>query len=870
MSRPTPTRRRTGRRFLLLYLFLLAASWGVRHFAVPSPSPATRDGIATRRFIRLQGVRLSWLHVPPSSSGPDASPTLPVMLIHGSPGQAADLRRLFPGLSGRRRILAPDLPGFGRSDRDIPDYSIAAHARYLLELLDQEGIERVHLVGFSMGGGVALELYDLAPERIASVTLLSSIGVQEMELFGDYRMNHLVHGAQLALLKLILDGIPHFGLLDGGMLDIPYARNFYDSDQRPLRGILIRLDPPTLIYHGRNDPLVPLAAAKEHARLVPQSVLEVVDGDHFMVFTRGDQVARAVSRFLDRVEAGREPTRAQADPARIAASLKPFDPSTVPEANGVALLVLMLLIALATLVSEDLTCIATGLIIVQGRIGFLPGVLACFAGIFFGDLLLYLAGRWIGRPALSRRPLRWFLSAERVEQGSRWFRRRGPIVIGLSRFTPGTRLPTYFAAGMFRTGFWRFSLYFFVAAGLWTPILVAFSMFAGSDVLRYLSWMERYGVVGLIASAFLILLVVRFLAPLLTWRGRRRMKGRFLRITRWEFWPPWLFYPPVVLHILFLGLRYRCLTLFTAANPAMPAGGFISESKSAILDGLIRGGSGDSIARYLLLPGGARDENFRQARRFMERESLEFPVVLKPDIGQRGSGVRVVRGETDLKRCIESTGETMILQEYVPGVEFGVFWYKLPGEPEGVVFSITEKVIPEVTGDGRRSLERLILEDRRAVAMAEVYLAGRPDAADTIPRAGERVPLTELGTHCRGAVFLDGSRVNGPGLAGALEEISGGYEGFWFGRYDLRVEDPADLALGRRFKVIELNGVTSEATHIYDPKTGLFEAWRVLRKQWSVAFEIGARNRKAGVRPATVRELVRLILRYRSESSGRE
>jgi hypothetical protein len=59
--------------------------------------------------------------------------------------------------------------------------------------------------------------------------------------------------------------------------------------------------------------------------------------------------------------------------------------------------------------------------------------------------------------------------------------------------------------------------------------------------------------------------------------------------------------------------------------------------------------------------------------------------------------------------------------------------------------------------------------------------------------------------------------------------------------------------------VVELNGVTSEATHIYDPSNSLLNGYRVLMKQWRIAFEIGARNRRQGVEPASVRQLFRLL-----------
>ena len=73
------------------------------------------------------------------------------------------------------------------------------------------------------------------------------------------------------------------------------------------------------------------------------------------------------------------------------------------------------LIAAATLISEDLTCIGAGALIAAGKIGFLPGVLACVAGIYFGDLLLYFAGRLIGRPILCWKPLRTLLTEEKLD-----------------------------------------------------------------------------------------------------------------------------------------------------------------------------------------------------------------------------------------------------------------------------------------------------------------------------------------------------------------------------------------------------------------------------------------------------------------------
>jgi hypothetical protein len=322
-----------------------------------------------------------------------------------------------------------------------------------------------------------------------------------------------------------------------------------------------------------------------------------------------------------------------------------------------------------------------------------------------------------------------------------------------------------------------------------------------------------------------------------------------------------MFYPPVLVWILWLGLRFRGPLVFTAANPAMPAGGFIAESKKAILDGLA--GAGERVARTALLPAALPPaERVAAARRFLDREGLTLPAVLKPDSGQRGSGVAVVRDDAALVAYLERAAVDTLIQEYVPGFEFGIFYFRHPGAERGRVFSITEKRMPVVVGDGQRTLERLIYHDPRAVCMTRHYLAVQRDPS-RVPAAGEAVTLVELGTHCRGAIFLDGRRLLTPELESAIDAISRGYDGFFFGRYDVRTADPAALGRGEGFTVIELNGVTSEATHVYDPRVGLLGAWRTLCRQWRIAFEIGAANRERGVAPARLRELLAAIRAYR-------
>jgi hypothetical protein len=340
------------------------------------------------------------------------------------------------------------------------------------------------------------------------------------------------------------------------------------------------------------------------------------------------------------------------------------------------------------------------------------------------------------------------------------------------------------------------------------------------------------------------------------------MLSTWRRSTRWEFWPPWMFYPPVLAYMAYLMAKHRSMTVFTAANPAILAGGFIGESKVDILEGL--SGAGEYVARSSLLDGTLSTAlKILAVRRFMVDEGLTFPIVLKPNYGQRGSGVVVVRSVEALETCIRQSSVDTIVQEYVDGAEFGVFYYRYPSEPHGRIFSVTEKKFPAVVGDGRRTLEQLILHDQRAVCAARLYCDRHRDKLAVVPADGEAFPLVELGTHCRGAMFLDGGWVLTPELEERFDAISRGFDGFYFGRFDVRVHGGIDaFRAGFGFKIIELNGVTSEATHIYHPGTPLMTAYRVLMRQWRIAFDIGAENRRGGVPLASPFRLVRLTREY--------
>lgn len=514
----------------------------------------------------------------------------------------------------------------------------------------------------------------------------------------------------------------------------------------------------------------------------------------------------------------------------------------------------LLALALATLVSEDLACIAAGLLVAAGKLTFAPAVAACFVGILAGDLLLVAAGRWLGRGVLTRWPVRGRVSPEAVARAERWFLQRGAWVILASRFMPGTRLPTYVAAGVLRMPWLRFTGWFVLACAMWTPLLVGVAAVAGQVALEWFQAWARV-TLGLALVGLGLWWLAQLGVQLITWRGRRLFLGKWRRLTRWEFWPRWAVYPPVVIYCCWLALRYRGATLFSAVNPSMGAGGgLVGESKSEILTGLA--GAGERVAAWVLVGRGDEAQRWASVCEFVATHG--WPVVLKPDVGERGSGVVIARDEAGARAALAADSSPLIAQRYVPGVEFGVFYVRLPSAERGTIFAVTDKRMVTLVGDGRSTLETLILADERAVCMGTFFLEKFSARLDVVPAAGAPLVLTELGTHCRGAVFLDGAQWVTAALSAEVERVSQAYAGFYFGRYDVRTPSAEALQRGE-FTVIELNGLTSEATSIYDPRHSVWHGWRVLCRQWGLAFAIGAENRARGAKVWTVAEVWALL-----------
>lgn len=500
----------------------------------------------------------------------------------------------------------------------------------------------------------------------------------------------------------------------------------------------------------------------------------------------------------------------------------------------------------STFVSEDLTCIAAGALVAQGAVTPVEAVAACSAGIFLGDLALYFCGRVLG--------LR-FARGEKYARAGQWLRRRGLVAVLLSRFTPGMRLPVYVASGLARVPVARFSAFLLFSCLIWTPLLVLLSAQLGEQILAAGLASHARGVAGAALAAGVMA------AGWLLVRHAPRPPAFLRKWARWEFWPAWAAYAPLIPYLVWLALRYRSATVFTIANPGIESSGFAGESKSEILQRL------RSAAPHALIPAAwPADIRLSASLNFVARRCGGGPVVIKPDVGERGRGVAVVRSAAEMEKRLRRTIGDVIVQRYAEGMEFGVHYCRLPGEPVGRVSSIVEKRFPVLVGDGRCSVEELLARDERASRIVETYRSLSKYPMNYIAAAGEKMQLVEIGSHCRGAIFADARQYTTPALSEAIDRIAKCHPGFHLGRFDLKVPSAESLRAGRDITVIELNGVTAEPAHIYDPAVSLMDAYRALGAHWRLAFEAGARNRALGYRPMTLRALFRLLCAVRRQN----
>ena len=242
-----------------------------------------------------------------------------VLLIHGSgPGVSAwaNWRLTIPALASHFRVVAPDIVGFGYTERRVDDYSLDAWTQHVLGVLDALEIDQAHVVGNSFGGSLALSLAIRHPDRVRRLGLMGAVGIDFPLTAGlDAVWGYEPSVEAMSELLRIFTATPATGLDDLARLRYEasirpgvheaYAAMFPPPRQRWVtalshdEALVSGITAPTLIFHGREDRVIPLATSLRLLELIPDAQLHVFGNcGHWTQIEHAEEFNRLLRDFL--------------------------------------------------------------------------------------------------------------------------------------------------------------------------------------------------------------------------------------------------------------------------------------------------------------------------------------------------------------------------------------------------------------------------------------------------------------------------------------------------------------------------------------------------------------------------------------------
>ena len=239
--------------------------------------------------------------------------------------------------------------------------------------------------------------------------------------------------------------------------------------------------------------------------------------------------------------------------------------------------------------------------------------------------------------------------------------------------------------------------------------------------------------------------------------------------------------------------------------------------------------------------------SFSDIQRQISEARINYPMILKPDIGERGLHVQIIRNDLELRKYLDLKVPKIIIQEFLDmPFEAGIFYYRFPNQEKGTISSVVVKELLTVEGDGVSTLKELISEKPRAKLQLKRLESELDFKLQEVLAEGEKITLEPIGNHNRGTAFLDGNHLINDELIDVFDGLSKQIKGFFYGRFDLRCDGQEALYKGQ-FKIMELNGVASEPAHIYSPNYPILKGYKSLFHHWKTLFRISVLNHQSGI-----------------------
>lgn len=317
----------------------------------------------------------------------------------------------------------------------------------------------------------------------------------------------------------------------------------------------------------------------------------------------------------------------------------------------------------------------------------------------------------------------------------------------------------------------------------------------------------------------------------------------FIRWSSWEYYPAYLTNIPVVLMWLYFSVKARSLFFFSAANPAIETGGVLGESKIKIINQIPEQWKPITV----FVP---KQTPFEQVLQWVKDAQLNYPIIAKPNVGERGLLVQKITSLEELQHYHEQNQLDFLIQEFVDyPVEAAILHYRFPHQSQGTISSVCLKEYLSVEGNGKDTVLELMEKKPRAKLQIErlTPILEEKKLLHHIPPMGTHLQLSAIGNHCKGAKFLNGNAEIDHDLRATFDQISLQLEGIYFCRYDLKCQSIADLKQGKHFKILEINGVAAEPAHIYDPNYSVIQAYKDLFQQWKTIYDISHYQNRNGV-----------------------
>lgn len=326
-----------------------------------------------------------------------------------------------------------------------------------------------------------------------------------------------------------------------------------------------------------------------------------------------------------------------------------------------------------------------------------------------------------------------------------------------------------------------------------------------------------------------------------SWITRLRIIA--IKTFHWEFWPMHLIYAPMYFYWFYLSARAGSLFFFSAANPGRRNAGFAMEKKSDSYTHLPQ----QYYPKTIICQEDTSSANLMM---MLADKAIAFPLIAKPDMGERGAGVKLIRTFDELIDYSKLCNTGFLLQEFIdyPN-EVGIFYYRLPGSENGHISGIVGKEFLTITGNGTSTMASLIKNKSRYLLQLETLRELYGNRLEEILPSGEEKVLMPYGNHCRGAKFIDLSFMVSEKLTSSIDRVCNQVPEFYFGRLDIKFNTWKELENCEKFSIIELNGAASEPTHMYDPKHSIFFAWKEIKRHWDLLYEISKKNAESNAVP---------------------